>query len=119
MRIPKDPHRHERTYTADATKGHDPIRIERLSASAVAGLELLEEVIALVVHEDEGREVLNSDLPDGLHTQLGICHALNRGDALLRENGCDTADGTEIEATVLLAGVGNDLCTVTLGDHHQ
>ena len=73
------------------------------------GLQLLEEVVALVVHEDEGGEVLNGDLPDGLHAEFGIFHALDALDARLRENGCHTADGAQIETAVLLAGIGNHL----------
>lgn len=51
--------------------------------AAGAGLELLEEVIALVIHEDEGGEVLYSDLPDSLHAELGILNALDALDAAL------------------------------------
>ena len=32
-----------------------------------AGLELLEEIVALVVYQDEGGEVLYLNLPDGFH----------------------------------------------------
>ena len=35
---------------------------------ATEGLQLLEEVVALVIDEDEGGEVLNLNLPDGFHT---------------------------------------------------
>ena len=39
--------------------------------------ELLEEVIALVIDEDEGREVLYTDLPDGLHAKLRVLNAFD------------------------------------------
>ena len=45
--------------------------------TSLAGLQLLEEVVTLIVYKDEGREVLNFDLPDGLHAKLGILNALN------------------------------------------
>lgn len=61
--------------------------------AALPGLEFLEEVVTLVVHEDEGGEVLDGDLPDGLHAELGIFDALDAVDAALRENGCHAADG--------------------------
>lgn len=32
---------------------------------------VLEEVVALVVHQDEGGEVLHGDLPYGFHAQFG------------------------------------------------
>ena len=40
-------------------------------------LELLEEIIALVIHEDKGREILYANLPYSLHTELRILHALD------------------------------------------
>ena len=40
-------------------------------------LQLLEEVIALVVDEDEGWEVLYGNLPDGLHAKLRILYTLD------------------------------------------
>ena len=73
------------------------------------GLQLLEEVVALVVDQDESGEVLNGDLPDGFHAEFGILHALNRLDARLAEHSCYAADGAEIEATMLLAGIGDHL----------
>ena len=51
--------------------------------AAGAGLELLEEVVALVIHEDEGGEVFYSNLPDGFHTEFGILHALDALDGAL------------------------------------
>ena len=55
---------------------------ERLVA-AVTGLELLEEVIALVIDEDECGEVFYRNLPDGFHAEFGIFHALDTLDAAL------------------------------------
>jgi len=81
-------------------------------------LQLLEEVVALVIYEDECREVLYGNLPDSLHTELWILYALDALDRALRENGSYTTDGTEIETTMLLAGVCNNLTTVTLGNHY-
>src|SRR6185369_12532023 len=51
----------------------------------LAEVQLLEEVIALVVDDDEGREVLDLDLPDRLHAELGIFHHLDLLDAVLGE----------------------------------
>ena len=54
--------------------------------SAAAGrprLQFLEEVVPLVVYEDECREVLHGNLPDGFHAQFGVFHALNALDAAL------------------------------------
>ncbi len=54
--------------------------------------ELLEEVVALVVHEDECREVLYADLPDSFHTELRILDALDALDVVLGKDGCRASD---------------------------
>src|SRR5690348_7312007 len=54
------------------------------AACASAEVQLLEEVIALVVDDDEGGEVLDLDLPDRLHAELGIFLHLDLLDAVLR-----------------------------------
>ena len=40
-------------------------------------LELLKEIITLVIHEDESREILYTDFPYSLHTKLWIFHAFD------------------------------------------
>ena len=82
-------------------------------------LQLLEEVVALVVYEDECREVLYGNLPDSLHAELRILYALDAFDGTLRENGSYTTDSTEVETTMLLAGLCHDVATVALGNHDQ
>ena len=72
-----------------------------------ARLQLLEEVVTLVVHQDEGREVLNLYLPDGFHAQFGILYALDGLDVVLCQDGSRSADGAEVETAVSLAGVGH------------
>ena len=83
------------------------------------GLQLLEEVVALVVYEDECREVLYGNLPDSLHAELWVLYALDALDGTLRENGSYTTDSTEVETTMLLAGLCHDVATVALGNHDQ
>ncbi len=51
---------------------------------ALAEVQFLEEVIALVVDHDKGREVFDLDLPDGFHAELGIFQNLDLLDAILR-----------------------------------
>ena len=46
-------------------------------------LQLLEEVVALVIYEDECREVFNGDFPDGFPTEIGIFHTFDALDAAL------------------------------------
>jgi hypothetical protein len=47
------------------------------NGTALARFELLEEIITLIIHQDKRREILYLKLPDGLHTQFRILHALN------------------------------------------
>ena len=75
--------------------------------------------MAFVVDEDEGREVDDFDLPDGFHAELGIIDDFDLADVLLREDRGGSADGAEIETAVRLAGVGDGLATVALGDHDE
>ena len=57
------------------------------------GTDLFEDlngIFALVVHENECREVLYGDLPYCLHAQLRILYTLDALDRTLRENGCSS-----------------------------
>ena len=94
-----------------------PSIINRLSPELQP--ELLEEVVALVIDEDEGREVLDSDLPDRLHSEFGIFNTLDATDAALREDSGDAADGAKIESSMLFASVSHNLGAVTLGNHDK
>ena len=55
----------------------------QLLPTGFPGLQGLEEVITLVVHEDEGGEVLYLNLPYSLHTELRILYALDALDTAL------------------------------------
>lgn len=35
-------------------------------------IKLFEEVVAFVIDEDEGREILHADFPNGLHTEFRV-----------------------------------------------
>ena len=77
-------------------------------------LQLLEEVIAFIIYEDECREVFYGNLPDSLHTELRILYALDALDRTLGENSSHAADSTKVETTMLLASLCNNIATVTL-----
>src|SRR5580692_2010480 len=62
-----------------------------------------EEVVALVVYHDEGREIANLDPPHRFHAELRVLQDLDLGDALLGQLGCGAADRAEIKAAVCLA----------------
>ena len=54
-----------------------------LAAARRPGFELFEEIVALVVYEDESREVFHVYFPDGFHAEFGIFHALDALDGAL------------------------------------
>jgi len=79
-------------------------------------LPLLEEVLTLVIHDDEGREVNDIYLPDGFHAELRVLKDFDVFDVVLSEDGGGTTDGAKVEATVLLAGLGDNLAAVALSE---
>ena len=60
--------------------------------------KLREEVVALVVDDDEGREIDHLDTPDRFHAELGIFDDLDLLDAILGEARGRAADRAKIEA---------------------
>src|SRR5262249_11518235 len=82
-------------------------------------IQRFEEVVALVVDDDEGREVYHLDAPDRFHAELGIFDALDFFDAVLRKVCGRAADRGEIEAAVLFAGLAHARRAIALGEHHQ
>src|SRR5258708_10155382 len=82
-------------------------------------IQFLEEIIALVVDDDESREILDLDAPDRFHAEFGIFHHLDLLDAVLGEIGRRTADRAQIKAAVLLAGLAYRDRAVTLCHHHH
>src|SRR3954469_4648472 len=66
-------------------------------------IQLLEEVIALVVDDDEGGKILHLDFAHRLHAELGILYRLDLLDAVFGKVRRRAADRGEIKAAVLLA----------------
>src|SRR6516165_1611704 len=66
-----------------------------------------EEVIALVVDDDECREIAYLDLPDRFHAEFGVLNYFDLGDAVLGQPGGGAADRAEVEAAVLGTGPGD------------
>ncbi len=52
-----------------------------------AGVQRREKVVALVVNEDEGREIFDGDFPNRFHAQFRECDHLLRADVILRQQG--------------------------------
>lgn len=78
-----------------------------LLATSATRFDLFEEIVTLVVNEDECREVLNADFPDGLHAQFRIFNAFDALDVVLSKNSCRTTNATQVETAMFLASVGN------------
>src|ERR1700709_2778099 len=55
-------------------------------------IQFLEKIIALVVDDDEGREILDLDAPDCFHAEFGIFDDLDLLDAVLGGFGRRSAD---------------------------
>ncbi len=55
-------------------------------------LQLFEKIIALVVCQDKGREVLHLDFPDRLHAQFRVVYALHLCDVFFCQQGGRPAD---------------------------
>ena len=81
-------------------------RIAMLVRATCLG-QLLEEVVALVVYEDEGGEVFDLDFPDGFHAEFGIFDALDGLDVVLGEDSRRATNRTEVETTILLTSIGD------------
>ena len=79
--------------------------------------ELLEEVVALGIYEDECREVLYADLPERLHSEFRVRYALDALDIVLSEDSSRATDRAEVESTVFVTCVCHTLRTVTLCKH--
>ena len=115
---------HRSFYICHNTKtsravGNVPTALLITDTLKLSVFEVCEEVVALVVHDDERREVLNIYLAYGFHTQFREIDNLYALDALLGEDCCRTAYRTQIETAMLAACVGNFLRTVTLGNHNH
>src|SRR5579875_1225312 len=82
-------------------------------------VQFLEEIIALVIDDDEGREILDFDPPDRFHPELGIFQHLNLPDAVLCEPRRRPADRAEIKAAMPRAGFAYLPRAIALGEHHQ
>src|SRR5437868_13907521 len=80
-----------------------PSQTQSLRQAPLPQIQLLEEIIALVVDHDEGREIFYLDAPDRLHAEFGKFLHLHLLDAMLGEVRRRTPDRGEVEAAVLFA----------------
>ena len=80
------------SYIPYIIKEADPLAGFPITFNIPLQSELLEEVVTLVIYEDECREVLDVDLPDCLHSEFRVLHALDALDVVLSEDCCRTTD---------------------------
>src|SRR5262249_61455292 len=78
-------------------------------------VQVLEEVVAFVVDDDEGREIDHFDAPDRFHAEFGIFDAFDLLDAMFRKIGRGAADRGEIEAAVLFASLAHRRRAIAFG----
>src|SRR5262249_60555796 len=64
---------------------------------ALAPSDVREKVVAFVVDDDERRKIDDIDLPDCLHTELGVLEDLHLLDAVLREPRRRARDRAEVK----------------------
>src|SRR5262249_43360035 len=97
-----------------------PLRVAQHPGNiASAQVQLLEEVVALVIDDDEGREIHDLDAPDRFHAEFGIFKHLDLLDAVLSEVRRGATDRAEIEAAIFLAGLAHGRRAVALRDHYH
>src|SRR3546814_19023174 len=89
------------------------------SAQGDGGADEVDEVVALVVDDDEGGEVLDLDLPDRLHPQLGVLDHPALADAVPGQAGRRSASRSTEEPTVGCARVVDLPAAAALGRHPQ
>src|SRR6478735_5134683 len=89
------------------------------SAADRTVVDLGEEVVALVVHENECREVFHSNLPYGLHSEFRESDHFLAADVILSKQSCRPSGRPQVKTAVLFAGIGHHLRTVALCQHHH
>ena len=80
-------------------------------------VDFLEKVVAFVIDENERGEIFHRDFPYGFHAEFGIVDDFLRANVILGQQRGWATCGTKIEAAVLVAGIGNGLRAIALGEH--
>ena len=78
-----------------------------------------EKIVALVVGDDEGREVLDFYATDRLHAEFVVLYGLYALDALLGQSSGGTTDAAQVEAAMIFASLDDHLGAVALGKHDE
>ena len=81
-------------------------RFVRLNQRALS-VEVGVKVLPLVIDDDEGREILDFDLPHRFHTEIFEFQDFDVFDAVFGQPCGRAADGSQIEAPVLPAGLAH------------
>ena len=81
--------------------------------------DLFKKVVALVVDNNERREVFDLNLLDCFHSEFGVLEDLYRLDAVLSEAGSGPSDRTKVEAAMAVARISYGFRTIALGEHDK
>ncbi len=76
---------------------------EKITTPPSPQIQFLEKIIALVVDDDEGGEVLDVDAPDRFHAEILEVDAFDLLDAVLGQARAGAADRAQVEAAVFCA----------------
>lgn len=82
-----------------ARENAGPARLFR-AVSALFADNLLEEIVAFVIHQDKGREIFYFNFPDSFHAEFRILDALQMLNALLCQYRRRAADTAQIKAAM-------------------
>lgn len=80
-------------------------------------VDFLEKVVAFVIDENERGEIFHRDFPYGFHAEFGIGDDFLRANVILGQQRGWATRRAEVEAAVLVAGIGYGLRAIALGEH--
>jgi len=66
-----------------------------------------EKIASFVVDHDEGRKILDADLPDGLHAEFFEVDRLDRSNDIPADHGRRAADRAQVETAIPFAALDN------------
>ncbi len=109
------------TRALEVLSGPDHFRTGGLvgleGASRAGVTDVGEEVVPFVIDQDVGGEVFYLDFPDSFHAELRIFQDFDLFDIVLGQDGGGAPNGSEVEATMFVTGIGDLLGAVAFGQH--
>src|SRR5690606_30067226 len=84
-----------------------------------APVDLVKEIVAFIIDDDESWEILHLDAEDSFHSELFVLDDLDLFDGVLRKTRRRTTNGAEVEPAILRARRSDGPRTIALGKHHE